>query len=489
MAHELSDTLIIKQTRNAARFFTENRHISWVLLVGTIIWGVFSYFAMPKRKDPEIPIRVAVAVCRWPGISADKVEQLVTRKMEQKIAENSKVEKIDSVTRTSVSIIYIWLREGTQDIGLQFDDIKLKLDGIHDLPQGAGPIEFLKDFGDTAALTLTVASPKADPVDIALRAEAIRQSIENVRRDAGGDGERATVVVCLPRSVNTRPLDRYLGIFAGEAKERKLARDVRTIQGPGFAGLDGVYGPDDAGILEAFRTIRRERLRASEMHPDLWEPVVIRNPADAQRKLTEGAGDKYSYADLEQFTDLMARTLQTVPLVSKVERFGLLRERICLDYSQERLASYGVQPSAIRAILNARNIDLPGGVFEVEGKNLVADPSGEFKNENEIGDVLVTATASGTPVYLRDLVDISREYESPARFLNFFNWRDAAGHWQRTRCITLAVQMRSGGQIGEFGETADAALSSVAETPPATTSWSPGSPTSRCRWRKASGCS
>ena len=49
-----------------------------------------------------------------------------------------------------------------EDPGKEFDDIKLKLDSVRDLPEGAGPISFVKDFGDTAALMLTVASPKAD---------------------------------------------------------------------------------------------------------------------------------------------------------------------------------------------------------------------------------------------------------------------------------------------------------------------------------------
>jgi len=29
---------MIKTEKNLARFFTENRHISWVLLVGTVLW-------------------------------------------------------------------------------------------------------------------------------------------------------------------------------------------------------------------------------------------------------------------------------------------------------------------------------------------------------------------------------------------------------------------------------------------------------------------
>ncbi len=84
--------------RNIARFFTENRQIAWVLLFGTLAWGVFGYMNMPKRKDPDIPVRIALAITPWPGISADKVEQLVTRKVEQAVTGNSKVDRVESTT-------------------------------------------------------------------------------------------------------------------------------------------------------------------------------------------------------------------------------------------------------------------------------------------------------------------------------------------------------------------------------------------------------
>ncbi len=35
-------------------------------LFGVVIWGIYGYFSMPQRKDPEIPVRVAVAACQWP---------------------------------------------------------------------------------------------------------------------------------------------------------------------------------------------------------------------------------------------------------------------------------------------------------------------------------------------------------------------------------------------------------------------------------------
>jgi len=85
--------------RSVARFFVENRHVSWVLLVGVIAWGIWAYVAMPKRKDPDIPVRQVAVVTPWPGQSAERVEQLVTRKVEERVAQNIRVSEITSTTR------------------------------------------------------------------------------------------------------------------------------------------------------------------------------------------------------------------------------------------------------------------------------------------------------------------------------------------------------------------------------------------------------
>src|SRR5262245_43330116 len=199
MSHGHSDHDMIARTHNTARFFTETRHISWIFLIFTVLWGIYGYLRMPQRKDPDIPIRQALALVPWPGASAERIEQLVTRKVEEKIGENTRVEKIESNTRTGLTAIFITLVDSTKDVGKEFDDIKLKLDGIYDLPDGAGPINFVKDFGDTAGLMLTVASPKIGAVEIGLRAGTLRQAIERTRAET--EGARVTIAHGLPTSV------------------------------------------------------------------------------------------------------------------------------------------------------------------------------------------------------------------------------------------------------------------------------------------------
>src|SRR5262245_62373434 len=96
---------LINKTHNTARFCVENRQITWVLLIGTLLWGVYGYTHMPQRKDPDIPAKIAMVETPWPGASAEKVEELVTKHIEKVIASNVKVAKIESTSSSNSSVI------------------------------------------------------------------------------------------------------------------------------------------------------------------------------------------------------------------------------------------------------------------------------------------------------------------------------------------------------------------------------------------------
>ena len=178
------------------------------------------------------------------------------------------------------------------------------------------------------------------------------------------------------------------------------------------------------------------------------------------------AGAKYSYRDLDNFTDLIARSLEGLPDVARVERSGVLDQRIFLDYSQEVLAAYGMRPSDIEDRLQLQNTPTPGGQLQVEDMNVLIEPSGPFTQPAQIGQVIMTKSPEGSPVYVRDIVEISRGYQDPPRFLNFYSWLDDAGQWQRAPAVALAVQMRPGHQIGTFGKAVDSALGALSSRLP-----------------------
>jgi multidrug efflux pump subunit AcrB len=472
MAHTYkSDAEYVATTHNTARFFTEHRQISMVLLFAVFVWGAYGYSHMPKRKDPDIPVRVASAQCPWPGATAEQVEQLVTKPIEQAVALNSTLKAptpadfgIRSISFPGMAVVYVQLQDSVKDKTIQFSDINLKLSQLNaKLPYGAGPIQFNSNFGDTAALMLTVASPKAAPIEIKLRAREVRNQIEKVRASEPPNAPqpRLSIIYSFPMSVSPGLVRESFQRLVRFGAEDGAIRDIHFFEAPGFVGADvsSKLSPDELHALG--NRLMDTRLQRSELPPDAWESTIIADPSEAEAKLTPVAGAKYSYRQLDDFTDLIQRTLQGVPEVSQVTRSGVLPEQIYLDYSQQRLAQYGYDPSKLKDVLNAQNITLPAGSLDAGSKDININPSGLFPDARAIGNVIIGVSSSNSPVYLRDLVDVSRSYQSPPQFLNFLSRRGSDGQWERTRAITLGVNMRSGEQIDEFGKHITASLDSV----------------------------
>jgi multidrug efflux pump subunit AcrB len=128
---------------NLSRYAIENRPVAWLAVVLTTLWGGWGYASMPKRKDPYLPSRQVAIVAPWPGQAAERVEQLVTRKIEQRLALNRNVVEIKSTTRSGLAVLYAELDELVPDISKDLDDLKIKLDGLTDLPQGAEPVQYI----------------------------------------------------------------------------------------------------------------------------------------------------------------------------------------------------------------------------------------------------------------------------------------------------------------------------------------------------------
>jgi multidrug efflux pump subunit AcrB len=430
---------------SVARFFVENRQVSWVLLVGVIAWGIWAYAAMPKRKDPDIPVRQVAVVTPWPGQSAERVEQLVTRKIEERVAQNIRVSEITSTTRPGLSVVYADVDENARiDTGKAFDDIKVKLDALTDLPEGAGPIQFIKEFGETSALMLTVASPPASGARLQLLASQIAAAI--VPAPATVD-----VVLCSSGSPDPSFVREAASLLGNALVRQGVATGVRTIDGDSFVVMRLSTRNEVGASARSIGRVWEELPQRADIHPDVWDPIVITPGVSLVEILTREAGPTYSYRELDDFTDLIEKAIKIAPEASRVTRVGVIEEQIEARYSQNRLAALGIIPAAVTSVLQSRNTTLPAGTVNAEGRELALEQTGELRTLADIDTTVFAQAANGTPVYLRDIGSVHRGYEHPARLLSYYTWRDADGRWLRGRAITLSTEMKKGEQIDRFG--------------------------------------
>ena len=101
------------------------------------------------------------------------------------------------------------------------------------------------------------------------------------------------------------------------------------------SGIDFATAKSDDEIRAYGQQFIEKRLQEYDFHPDAWGPIIIRDPQSTKDRIAEVASDRYSYRQLDDFTDLIQRTLQRVPVVAKVQRAGVLPEQIYLEYSDD----------------------------------------------------------------------------------------------------------------------------------------------------------
>lgn len=469
-AHPSDAEIVAHAHNNIPKFCVDYPQVSWVLLILIFAWGWLGYVSMPQRKDPDVPVRVAVANCSWPGATAEQVEQQITTKIEQAINQNSYVKDTYSTSVTGSTSVRVELEDNTKSTREQINDINLKLQNVKGLPDGAGPIQFNGDFGDTAALMLTVASPLMTSNELAPRAHALERAIRAARvhtPKARPNEQPFTVVLNFPTTTATRLVLGPANMFASYLVSKERARDVQVLFGTGYVAFDGLTTRSDKELLEALRGFIRDQMQALQIHPDAWEPCVIRDPSTTAKALDAVAGPKYSYKELDDFTELLQRALRGPEIVSKVQRSGVQQQTVFLDYSEERLAAYGVKPSDLSSLISGRNITMSGGQMQVGNAQVTVYPSGQLDSPDQIADMLMTITQNGTPVYLRDLVTVVPASQDPPTFLTYLTLKNRdSGQWQRLRAITLAVQMKSGQQINVFGPIIDDVMAQTLKSLP-----------------------
>src|SRR5262249_23642893 len=154
------------------------------------------------------------------------------------------------------------------------------------------------------------------------------ETIEATRTHAAGDRTgRASLVFCFPMREDYRLTRAGAQRFVNYLRRGDPTLDPLLLDGAGCLGAGMKRSNTDGQILSALGDFLREHYPQSQWEPDVWPPFVVRDPAETGAKLASVAGEKYSYRELDEFTDIMEKALLATgrkdtgaPLVAKVER-------------------------------------------------------------------------------------------------------------------------------------------------------------------------
>ncbi|GJI87310.1 efflux RND transporter permease subunit [Duganella hordei] len=162
------------------------------------------------------------------------------------------------------------------------------------------------------------------------------------------------------------------------------------------------------------------------------------------------SGDGFTYAEMKDYADFVRQQLLGVPLVSKVELFGVQDEKINIEFSHKKFAQLGIPFEAIVNQIATQNSVESTGVLVTPTDNLQVRVTGALKTVKDLEDLELRA--NGTTFRLGDFAAIKREYQDPPGNKMRFNGKEVIG---------LGVSMEKGGNIIQLGKSMEKTVAAM----------------------------
>jgi len=126
---------------NLTQFSIERNRVVLSILAVVMVIGLMFYKTLSRDSMPPYTIRVATVVSSFPGASPERVEELVTDKIEKVAQELPELKNIKSTSRTGLSVVNVELKMevAPEDLQAVWDRLRRKLSTIQGLPNNVRP--------------------------------------------------------------------------------------------------------------------------------------------------------------------------------------------------------------------------------------------------------------------------------------------------------------------------------------------------------------
>ncbi len=152
------------------------------------------------------------------------------------------------------------------------------------------------------------------------------------------------------------------------------------------------------------------------------------------------SGEGYDHAILKRNADRVRDRLLRVPDAAKVELFGVQDEKVWIELSNARLATLGIDPQQLVALLQTQNAINAAGSFETAAERIQLRATGSFDSPEAIADMSIRL--NGRLFRLGDIARVYRGYVDPPQPKVRFQGREV---------VLVGLSMAPGGDIIELG--------------------------------------
>ncbi|MEA5452022.1 efflux RND transporter permease subunit [Leptolyngbya sp. CCNP1308] len=149
--------------------FYRNRQLLLLTLVLIVVWGLSAFLTLPRLEDPEIVQRFARVTTFLPGATPERVETLVTEKIEDRLFELEEIESLRSTSGSGISVITVELKDTIPDVDPVWAKVRSKVDdAVPELPAAASVPEYADSSTKASALIVGLTWTRDDAPNYAI---------------------------------------------------------------------------------------------------------------------------------------------------------------------------------------------------------------------------------------------------------------------------------------------------------------------------------
>ncbi|UZD97740.1 efflux RND transporter permease subunit [Pseudomonas corrugata] len=143
-------------TRNAIGASRLTLFASFLVLVT----GILTFLNFPSQEEPSVTIRDALVSISFPGLPAERAEELLAKPTEEKLRELPELKNLVTTVRPGSVIIQITAYDEVKDLGVLWQRVRAKVaEAGAQFPPGAMGPYVDDDFGDVAVASIAVTAP------------------------------------------------------------------------------------------------------------------------------------------------------------------------------------------------------------------------------------------------------------------------------------------------------------------------------------------
>ncbi len=249
---------------NMTKWYLQNPRLLAMTIVLTVATGIMALISLPRLEDPILTPRFGAITTLFPGATVERIEALISRKLEEELSDLAELKEVFSSSRPGVSLVIVELRDDVrkETVPNAWAKVRERMDAAYlKMPRSALEPELQELDAKANALLIALKWTHTTPPSFSIMrrlAKRLQERLELLpatqKTTLFGDSKEEVVVEIDPTAANS------LGISASDISSMIVGFDSKLPAGR-VQGSASDLALEVAGSLETMTRLSKTPIR------------------------------------------------------------------------------------------------------------------------------------------------------------------------------------------------------------------------------------